>query len=399
MKQSMKIHKIIFVFLLPLIIFLSCERYEPGEKSRTDPDPLSIPMDSVKRTLLVYAVASNDLYSDWIDDCQEIMQGAQRISGIGKDVNIVLYSVVPDSATATLSVIRPTRESCIIEEIKTYDRSIFSTDPERISQVIDDVRKLVPAISYGAFFWSHASGWVPFFSKRDDLKKRAFGLDYDPDRNADRCDIIELADAIPAGVFDFLWFDACYMGSIEVAYEMSRKVPSMVAYPSEVAAEGLPYDLILPYLAQEKPDLGGAALKMTEYFEKKRLPYSIGVYNFSSPEMTKIKSLFYAINDDNPIPPETWKVMTYSRSPYGPYFDINSLVMKMVETSDSDMSEVLSNFHEALEGMVTYKACSDTSFGGKFWDKEQCSGISVWLPSQSTELQKSYLSKMVWGSN
>lgn len=70
---------------------------------------------------------------------------------------------------------------------------------------------------------------------------------------------MRLADAIPDGVFDFIWFDACYMSGIETAYELRDKCDTFVAYPTEVYTPGMPYNLTIPYILKETPDLKSAA--------------------------------------------------------------------------------------------------------------------------------------------
>ena len=49
---------------------------------------------------------------------------------------------------------------------------------------------------------------------------------------------------------DFLMFDACFMQSIEVAYELREYTDYMIASPTETPGPGAPYDAIMPYLAQ-----------------------------------------------------------------------------------------------------------------------------------------------------
>ena len=66
---------------------------------------------SVSRTVLIYAVASNNLSSDLVSDRNEMIQAAPDISGLGSDVRVLLYSVPSQSATeATLAELSPTPE-------------------------------------------------------------------------------------------------------------------------------------------------------------------------------------------------------------------------------------------------------------------------------------------------
>lgn len=400
--------RFLYLLILPLLLLVSCDVNEPdpGGSGGHDSGNKYIPKDPAKMTLVVYAVASNDLYYFWKKDCDEILEGAQRIGAMGSDVQIVLYSVTPNAEKAQLSIVTKDEGKWSIKTFREYDRSIFSTDPKRISEVLNDVRDKIKSEKYGLILWSHASGWTPFLSQRDEIyssKKRAFGLDKDNDKNEDRCDIIELADAIPEGMFDFLWFDACYMGSVEVAYEMARKVPEMVAYPSEIAGEGLPYHLILPFIAAEEPDLDGAAQKMADYFNASSSPYSVGHYNLTTPQLKNIKKMFQEVYAANPEPDNLLTLQKYSRSPFGPFYDLREYVRNSVEGLSGDSEALLQNFETALDEMVVYKSCSEISFNSyssynrEMWDQEKYSGLSVWHPGLGSSAFQEYLHQTEWG--
>lgn len=65
----------------------------------------------------------------------------------------------------------------------------------------------------------------------------------------------ELASAIPAGVFDYILFDACFMASAEVLYALRDRAEWFVASPTEVIADGFPYERIISELLRPAPDL------------------------------------------------------------------------------------------------------------------------------------------------
>ena len=54
-----------------------------------------------------------------------------------------------------------------LSQSRAYDKDIYSTDPRRISAVIEDVRALTNANNYGLIFWSHGTGIDPSFSTHD----------------------------------------------------------------------------------------------------------------------------------------------------------------------------------------------------------------------------------------
>ncbi|MDE5586220.1 MAG: hypothetical protein K2I92_07750, partial [Muribaculaceae bacterium] len=65
---------ITLVFLLP-----SCEKKDEPKPSAT------------KRTVLIYAVASNNLAGDLVSDRNEMIHAAPDVAGLGSDVRVLLY--------------------------------------------------------------------------------------------------------------------------------------------------------------------------------------------------------------------------------------------------------------------------------------------------------------------
>ena len=61
-------------------------------------------------------------------------------------------------------------------------------------------------------------------------------------------DLPDLAEVLSPYRFDYILFDACFMGSVEVLYELRHSARYFIASPAEILADGFPYHLILPYL-------------------------------------------------------------------------------------------------------------------------------------------------------
>ena len=92
--------------------------------------------------------------------------------------------------------------------MKTYSE-INSASAARMQEVLMDIIELYPARSYGLILWSHGTSWLP-----SNTSLRSFGKDH-----GSEMDIPDLSISLPV-YFDFILFDACLMGSVEVAYEL-----------------------------------------------------------------------------------------------------------------------------------------------------------------------------------
>ena len=60
--------------------------------------------------------------------------------------------------------------------------------------------------------------------------------------------IDEISLAIPDSMFDFILCDACYMGAVEVAYDLREDCRYYVASPAAVMGGGFPYEDIVEHL-------------------------------------------------------------------------------------------------------------------------------------------------------
>lgn len=208
----------------------------------------------------------------------------------------------------------------------TWDGPHDSASAGTLREVIGRARTLAPADRYGLVLWSHGLAWVPSTAtgyltrskartgerwpqtKRDGAVPEtpafsvpAFSLAGEPvpvtatgsappdltipavpvpaswpatkwfgqDTGESPYGYIEteeLAAAIPAGVFDYILFDACFMASAEVLYALRDRAEWIVASPAEVIADGFPYDNIMPELLRPVPDLQAVCETYYRYY-------------------------------------------------------------------------------------------------------------------------------------
>lgn len=371
-------YRIVSLFcILSFLMFAGCDKDEP----RPGDENVDGPYDSVT---LLYAVASNNLSSYFRADTVEIKKGAQDIN---LNRNLILVYSVTNSGNPTLRRLVKRKDKLHYEIVKEYDFSKFSTDPARINRVISDVTNIFKCDNNGLILWSHATGWRPDFSDHNDIPVNySFGQDNTGNAN-DRCDIIELNEAIPSGIFHYIWFDCCFMGSVEVAYELRGKADFIVGYPTEIMAEGMPYDRTIPYLANSRPQLLIAAEELFSYYEHSTA--TIGVYNTS-----KLDPLadVYAEAARAPLPELVNGVHDYSRFHLGPFYDLYQLGVLL--TGDSPAFDL--SLRKALAEAVIYKDATSYDFRGVAIDKNRFSGISVHLYEGDSSENEEYYRKLAW---
>lgn len=213
------------------------------------------------RTVLVYMVATNSLGSSNFDfdDIDEIKKAA--LAGDFGDSHLLIYHAPYIGEVQLKEVL----SDGTINVLKTYTNSNGeSVTIERMKEVISDTKLAAPARDYGLVLWSHANGWI-VDGIHDTPAKSGMHYSFGMDRSK-KMDISSLRTAVDGAGFSFIYFDCCYMGGIEVVYELRGVTNQAVVSAAEVAAPGMPYDLSLRYLMSQKVDLVKAAETTYAYY-------------------------------------------------------------------------------------------------------------------------------------
>ena len=98
-------------------------------------------------------------------------------------------------------------------------------------------------------FWSHGSGWIPSQSSLDDqryARRRSFGIDNGQNTDSNEGNQMSISAMYKAlksmgVIFDFIFFDACFMQTIEVDYELRNLTKYIIGSPAEIPGTGANY--------------------------------------------------------------------------------------------------------------------------------------------------------------
>lgn len=303
-------------------------------------------------TVLVYAVATNDLSDAFTDDMAEMERGILAASAASRrDCRWLVYKRGFD-APPTLYELTVRGKRADWRVLKTYPSSPSSLSTARFGEVMGDLRTLAPADSYGLVLWSHASGWNPAEASADESPSRySFGIDYGKNMN-----ITDLAASIPDGMFGFIWADCCFMGGIEVAWQLRDKCDVYVASPTEVPYEGAPYDIVLPMLMRPQPDVAGAARAFFEYYDAQEgddrsATIAVVRTGLLGPVATACRALMHGREAPEP---DGWQ--RYHRAKFGPYYDLRDMGAAYADTYGN--AAALDDLRRALGDAVVYAAAT-----------------------------------------
>lgn len=233
MKMSML--KNSWLLFIPLCLCAAC-----SDEDHPEPDILV----TAKCTVLAYVGAENSLDRYGNEDIKEMMQGA---ADIPSNDHFVIF-LDNRSKTRLYEVVQ--NEKGVGDTICVHDfegRNLNSADPAVMEEVLSKVKELFPAESYGLVVWSHGDGWLPGNSATSHSTSRAIVQD---EKAQAWMSVWDMAGAVQRawGMAEYIFFDACFMQGIEVAYELKDCCRYLVGSPCEIPGPGAPYHKVVKYL-------------------------------------------------------------------------------------------------------------------------------------------------------
>lgn len=338
-----------------------------------------------QRTVLIYFVADNNLAAYVADDLDELKAGIATY-GLFDSQHVLAY--VDRGGQASLIELVGQNGVAVEKIVKTYpDRN--STGVAEMQEVFDDVfqNEAYQAESYGFVYWSHGDGWMPYPLPAT----RWVGQDTgNGDNRMNLSELKQILDSAPH--FDFIMFDACFMQSVEVVYELRDYADYYIASPTETPGPGAPYDAIFPYMLEK-----GASEKLAEaYFnvyqdmyQKAGTDWQLGVSIavVKTSELEQLASVTQQVLQD--IESETdcsmlrRQVFDYDKrsslSHLG-YYDFKNMMESLLDFS------VYEEWERAFDDAVVYWNTTDTNYHSEIGNSYSFSmagtnGVSHYIPS------------------
>lgn len=267
------------------------------------PDGPDVPVTPVGQTVFMFFPWSNSLLSDFrrtVEDMQTVV--AQRSM---KDERIMVFMATSERE-AVLFELKKQNGRCLTDTLRRYNDRPF-TSRQWLTSLFSEVMTLAPASRYGMVVGCHGLAWVPVQGQRNARKRLGSQEKIDEEDNLykeERIDkegddlmhfevqgpvttrfiggtypetqieTTDLADAMAdAGLHtEYILFDACYMSSVEVAYELKDVTHYLIASPTEVLSYGFPYITMGKHLLGT-PNYKGIVDSFISFYSSYNLPY------------------------------------------------------------------------------------------------------------------------------
>ena len=380
----------------------------------------------------MFSFGYNNLSYDLYEDIEDMIQGDLPEYGYRENVVLVLrhgtsksYNYSQPSAPV-LTHIYSKGEEIIYDTLKVYSDTTVAARKSVVNDVLNIAKKRFPAKHYGMLISSHATGWAPqgyCYSPPDKSSGTIFSLNADqyegpakyydespllksvgshynggPARSIE-IEIPDLADAIPMHL-DYILFDACFMGCVEVAYELKEKCDKICFSQTEVLSGGMDYDTLLSVLFdKDGVDLTVCAENYFNMYKNQTASFmrsaTVSVVDCQKLEplaqiVAKNSDAIRSLSESN----ERRNVQGYFQPRYsryhGIFFDLEDILNKS-NISNHDMEEL----QVALNDCILCKYSTN-----KFLDEFSInthSGLSMYLPDADREILNEYYKTLKWG--
>ena len=395
-----------------------------------------IPDEIYRNVFIVYSMGFNNISSYLRTDLQELTGNAEICNTRDR---IIIFSHLrkgnEKQSSPVLTELRADEFGHITcDTLEVYPNTTRSADARTLGSVLTRIRDEYPAKRYSILFSSHGTGWAPenycatpssFESsgsgsgswsarRKEDLVPKihwtypedssipmvkSLGAETVSGGNIE-IDIKELAASIPMKL-DFIIFDACFMGGIEVAYELRNVCDRIVASQTEVIAEGMDYITMTSYLMKGSgPDLEGFCRNYFDYYNN----HQQVLYRSATISLTDTRKLdqladacrdvfesrrseIAALEGKNLVQPYFQKTYT---SLHGWFFDLESVII-----NSGASQEQLAKVKDALDQCIIYKAATETFFTTQIEIKHHC-GLSMYLPYKKKTYLNNFYKSLEW---
>ncbi len=361
--------------------------------------------------VFVYMAADNNLASSAMADIQEIVDGYVPDycePGERGDV-LLLFIDLPSSEPQLMRLYRDRYGVVNKEVLRVYDEEKYiSSDPNTLNEVLYYSHSLFPTEHNGLVLWSHGTGWLPegFYShpvtegeegsiqslsvKEDPFRDyvKSFGVD-----GGREMEIVDLVKALPVD-YDFILFDACFMGGIEVAYELRNKCDFFIGSAAEVLVGGFPYNEIMENLFRGgESNYGKVCKSYYDYYNSRNLGATVSLVRCEHLErLAQSVSAVMETRADMIPTLDMSQVQGFFRYDDKWFYDLASLMEQI--SSAGQLEQIMKNLSEC----VKYKYATESYYinGFNFFDIKTFSGLSTYAPNPENGYLATHYRNLSW---
>lgn len=271
----MKSYKILLLALVAVVMqfAVACSKEEPQPAPEPEPPVEQKPQPLTESHTLTIFMQGNNGLADFMDSNLQRILSAYYDVPEGDFRIFIFYDRGNYTRLTELYMSDGMAKQRLVEE---YDSSLSTVDREFVRGVLAKVKQEAPADSYGLILSSHGGGWVP--SDLYDVYLLGEGsrsgepvaqpLFYAQD-DYDCMEVADLVAALSDTHYEYIIFDACFMGNVEALYDLRNSADYIVASAAEVLGAGFPYETMIPMLFEyDDHSLEAICEEYMEYYKE-----------------------------------------------------------------------------------------------------------------------------------
>lgn len=387
------------------------------------------------QVLLYYAAGYNNLSSYIKEDIGDMLGGYIPEKWPHGDIFLIFSHLTEkqgDYDTPTSPVLeqiyRLGNGDIVRDTLLVMEKDRLASSSRTMNEVLTFIKDRYPSEEYGMIFSSHATGWIPDGSDATvsaagvlscdssgrpvfqdpapspyierpftpgEPAVKSIGSEYKAgDRRSEyKMYITDYASAIPMKL-DYMIFDACLMGGIEIAYELKDKCGAVAFSQTEVLAGGFDYTTLLSRLLKPgKADLEQVCRDYFSFYDSQSGDYRSAT--ISMVDCSKLDPLAEVCRNVFSAHREGFKdirpadIQCFGRYPGHKYFyDLKDIIEHLGISANE-----LEDLEAALDECIVYKAATEKFISITI---DRFCGLSSYLPNGNYD---AFYKKLKWNAD
>ena len=437
------------VLILAVTFLYSCSPVDlefdptPSPGRSEESETIRIPGKEYRNVFIMYSMGFNDLRGYLAEDIRDVL--SSPLSDNGRDIILIMSHIAEPfpkwpyfdpsiPVKPTLTKVSKNLDGSIRKDTLTVagenlilNESTVLTSAETFRNTLEYIRANFDAERYGILLSSHGSGWAPSgyisdpdvfeglipkdlqrrripafrLQREDEIPVKTIGVHYYTVNSSEEMEITDMADAFPFKM-DYIIFDACFMGGIEVAYELRNVTDRIMFSQAEILADGMDYKRISSYIfAENGPDLEGFCQRYYDHYNSlsgQSKSATISLIDCSKLEalarttgemIEKYRSGLETLQNEKRSTVQRY-YQSKNQEKQQWFYDFGDIIEKCGLTEEDKQI-----FNESLSAAVTYKAATPW-FLSDFAIRKH-SGMSMYLPfTQKRDYLNNFYKTLEW---
>lgn len=355
----------LFIFIGTILALQACS------------DTLDFPdePDTYEGVAIIYWMGDNGLSGLSQSDINELEEGKNDIPA---NCKIIIYA----DQMNTLPVIYQLDAENGLKVWKQFAKEEDCTDSLTILTNLRDIVKAFPAKRYGLTFGAHGSGMV--WNQR-----RAIGPDYSHNSNWLNIPTLRgVLEHLPH--MNYIFFDVCFMQSIEVAYELRNQADWIIGSPAEIPNPGAPYGLMGKALCEG--DINSIVNEYANFYPLASYRGTVlSAIDCSELDFLAAQTSVYVKNAfsgrQTITDRQADEIQKYSTefSSFTYCYDMNSAMSKILSEEDYNDWAIIFDKAVPLRRCDTGQWTAQHCYYPIIYDPDHFGGISMYIPQEGTE--------------